>query len=128
MFAISGKLYKQALQCSAQSTVGFPFGGHVNVLSDYKETLPEKMFKIAIFNATAVMPLIYCSKYNFVKIISQTIKIHACFSASSGSCKKKWLKIHQSPTTLWLARVITLQIHHSTESTSMSALLYSFHT
>ena len=26
----------------AQSTVDFPFGGHVNVLSDYKETGPEK--------------------------------------------------------------------------------------
>ena len=26
----------------AQSTVDFPIGGHVNVLSDYKETGPEK--------------------------------------------------------------------------------------
>ena len=25
----------------AQSTVDFPIGGHVNVLSDYKETEPE---------------------------------------------------------------------------------------
>ena len=25
----------------AQSTVDFPIGGHVNVLSDYKETGPE---------------------------------------------------------------------------------------
>ena len=29
----------------AQSTVDFPIGGHVNVLSDYKETGPEKNFK-----------------------------------------------------------------------------------
>ena len=29
----------------AQSTVDFPIGGHVNVLSDYKETGPEKKFK-----------------------------------------------------------------------------------
>ena len=30
---------------SAQSTVDFPIGGHVNVLSDYKETGPEKNSK-----------------------------------------------------------------------------------
>ena len=29
----------------AQSTVDFPIGGHVNVLSDYKETGPEKKSK-----------------------------------------------------------------------------------
>ena len=29
---------------SAQSNVDFPIGGHVNVLSDYKETGPEKNF------------------------------------------------------------------------------------
>ena len=29
----------------AESTVDFPMGGHVNVLSDYKETGPE-IFKI----------------------------------------------------------------------------------
>ena len=29
----------------AQSTVDFPIGGHVNVLSDYKETGPEKNSK-----------------------------------------------------------------------------------
>ena len=28
----------------AQSTVDFPIGGHVNVLSDYKETGPENFF------------------------------------------------------------------------------------
>ena len=36
---------KQAAGCIdywAQSTVDFPIGGHVNVLSDYKETGPEK--------------------------------------------------------------------------------------
>ena len=31
--------------CRAQSTVDFPIGGHVNVLSDYKETGPEKNCK-----------------------------------------------------------------------------------
>ena len=30
--------------CRAQSTVDFPIGGHVNVLSDYKETGPENFF------------------------------------------------------------------------------------
>ena len=29
------------IQYMAQSTVDFPIGGHVNVLSDYKETEPE---------------------------------------------------------------------------------------
>ena len=28
-----------------ESTVDFPIGGHVNVLSDYKETGPEKKSK-----------------------------------------------------------------------------------
>ena len=40
----------------AQSTVDFPIGGHVNVLSDYKETGPEKN----------------------VKHISGSLKMHAC--------------------------------------------------
>ena len=39
------------IRSRAQSTVDFPIGGHVNVLSDYKETGPEKKF-------TAVMSLI----------------------------------------------------------------------
>ena len=39
----------------AQSTVGFPIGGHVNVLSDYTETVHEKQKVYAI---TAVMSLI----------------------------------------------------------------------
>ena len=34
-----------ALCSRAQSTVDFPIGGHVNVLSDYKETGPEKKIK-----------------------------------------------------------------------------------
>ena len=39
-----------------QSTVGFAIGGHVNVLSDYKETGPDNLF---YFNTiTAVMSLI----------------------------------------------------------------------
>ena len=29
-----------------QSTVDFPIGGHVNVLSDYKETGPENVLKL----------------------------------------------------------------------------------
>ena len=29
----------------AQGTVDVPIGGHVNVLSDYKETGPEKLFR-----------------------------------------------------------------------------------
>ena len=28
----------------AQNTVDFPIGGHVNVLSDYKETGPDNLF------------------------------------------------------------------------------------
>ena len=39
-----------------QSTVGFPIGGHVNVLSDYKETGPENCF--IFYTVTAVIPLI----------------------------------------------------------------------
>ena len=27
----------------AQNTVDFPIGGHGNILSDYKETVPEKI-------------------------------------------------------------------------------------
>ena len=38
----------------AQSTVDFPVGGHVDVLSDYKETGPEKN----VNTITAVMSLI----------------------------------------------------------------------
>ena len=45
----------------AQSTVDFPIGGHVNVLSDYKETGPEKKLQIS-------------SK----KHISGSLKMHAC--------------------------------------------------
>ena len=40
----------------AQSTVDFPIGSHVNVLSDYKETGPEKKKKIN--TVTAIMSLI----------------------------------------------------------------------
>ena len=43
----------------AQSTVDFPIGGHVNVLSDYKETGPEK-------------------KFILFKYISGSLKMHAC--------------------------------------------------
>jgi len=47
----------------------------------------------------------------------------ACLSASKGAHKKKLLNI-TTPITLCLTRVITLHIHHSTESTSMPALLH----
>ncbi len=40
----------------AQSPVGFPIGGRVNVLSDYKETVPENCF--IFYTVTAVMSLI----------------------------------------------------------------------
>ena len=36
-----------ALHYRTQSTVAFPIGGHVNVLSDYKETVPEKIVLIS---------------------------------------------------------------------------------
>ena len=40
--------------CGYLSTVDFPIGGHVNVLSDYEETGPEKKLN----TVTAVMSLI----------------------------------------------------------------------
>ena len=40
-----GRVVATSLRHRAQSTVDFPIGGHVNVLSDYKETGPEKKFK-----------------------------------------------------------------------------------
>ena len=40
----------------AQNTVSFPIGGHVNVLSDYKETVPETNFSFQ--HSHAVMSLI----------------------------------------------------------------------
>ena len=47
----------------AQSTVDFPIGGHVNVLSDYKETGPEKNLN---FNTITAVMLVICLS-NFVK-------------------------------------------------------------
>ena len=46
-------LFIQPKTLKAQSTVDFPIGGHVNVLSDYKETVPENFFN----TVTAVMSL-----------------------------------------------------------------------
>ena len=45
---------RQFAEIRAQSIVSFPIGGHVNVLSDYKETVPEKK----IYTVTTVMSLI----------------------------------------------------------------------
>ena len=41
----------------AQSTVDFNIGGHVNVLSDYKETGPDHFF-LNVITVTAIMSLI----------------------------------------------------------------------
>ena len=43
--ASDGRNAATRMTSRAQSTVDFPIGGHVNVLSDYKETGPEKKSK-----------------------------------------------------------------------------------
>ena len=51
-----GIAVEDKLDSWAQSTLDFPIGGHVSVLSDYKETGPENFFYIN--TVTAVMSLI----------------------------------------------------------------------
>ena len=55
----------------AQSTVSFPTGGHVNVLSDYKETVPEKINKFLHRHCSHVTDLL-------IKFRQPHIKMHAC--------------------------------------------------
>ena len=107
----------------AQGSVSFPSGGHVNVLSDYKETVFER--ENIFYTAAAVMSLMCFRQNHIYQALLKCMHVH-CPSILTTYSKKKWLKIITS-STLCLTRVITLQIHHSTEFTNMPALLYSFH-
>ena len=52
----------------AQSTVDFPIGGHVNVLSDYKETGPENFFILT--QSLHLSTSIFCSLFHFLWVVA----------------------------------------------------------
>ena len=59
----------------ARSTVSFPIGGHVNVLSDYNETVPENLlFLHNHCSHVTDMVITFCQKTH----ISGCFKMHTC--------------------------------------------------
>ena len=78
------------------------------MLSDYKETVPENSFTFLHSHCSHVTDMLITFRQNHT---SQALKMHAymhcpsilttfsMFSASAGSCMKKWLTI-TTPTTL----------------------------
>ena len=110
-----------------EDTVGVTIGGHVNVLSDYKETISEKRFKFLHSHCNNVTDMLIKSRQNHIPLLKckHVYKIQHVFLHLHGYVKMAKLT---TVTKLCPKCVITLQIHQSTESTGVWLLQYTYFT
>ena len=112
----------------AQSTVTGPNGGQGNVLSDYKETVPEKNLQFLHSHCNRVTDMLIILCHNHIPLALLKCKHVRClsiftttFSTFSPSVESRKMGKITTLTTIYIACVITLQVYLSTESTCMSA-------
>ncbi len=111
---------------SRYAEISFPFNqSYIQCFQKFTKSAQCSSFKKDYYGNGVGLHLVVCPHVCMCTACQYWPNL-ACFLHPQGHVRQKWLKI-TTPTTFCLTRVIALQIHHSTEPTSMPVLLYSSH-